>query len=340
MDSTTPELPAGYTARPATLDDIEEMTDLLNVASIAKSGAPDFTAEELRNDLSTPGFDLEQDCRLVLSPEGRIVAYQDVFAISSVPVHPFVWGRIHPEHLGRGIGTHLLRWGLVRARHVFARVPEDARVAARTMALHGWEPSRELLTAEGFDVIRHGFRMRIELDGEPVAPVWPDGITVHVYDHPRELEDAYRVVHESFRDHFGHIDEPFEPGLERFTHFFTKDDSFDPALWFVAREGDRMVGVSLCRRTDFEEPTAGHVSNLGVLRSHRRRGLGLALLRHSFEAFRARGRSAVTLGVDADSLTGAVRLYESAGMRVYRRTDTFELRLRPGRDLSTRSVEE
>jgi ribosomal protein S18 acetylase RimI-like enzyme len=41
---------------------------------------------------------------------------------------------------------------------------------------------------------------------------------------------------------------------------------------------------------------------------------------------------AVELGVDADNLTGALRLYRKAGMQVKRRIDLFEKELRPGRE--------
>jgi mycothiol synthase len=61
-----------------------------------------------------------------------------------------------------------------------------------------------------------------------------------------------------------------------------------------------------------------------VRRAWRRRGLGEALLRHSFAAFRRKGFTRGTLGVDASSVTGATRLYERAGMRVYRDTVFLE----------------
>jgi len=41
--------------------------------------------------------------------------------------------------------------------------------------------------------------------------------------------------------------------------------------------------------------------------------------------------------VDAENVTGALRLYEKAGMRPARRGDLYELLLRPGRDLATRT---
>jgi hypothetical protein len=49
---------------------------------------------------------------------------------------------------------------------------------------------------------------------------------------------------------------------------------------------------------------------------------------HSFQAFRQRGWTRGTLGVDASSPTGATRLYERAGMSAYRDTLFLE---RPAR---------
>jgi mycothiol synthase len=63
---------------------------------------------------------------------------------------------------------------------------------------------------------------------------------------------------------------------------------------------------------------------LGVRPRWRRRGLGLALLRHTFTEYHRRGHTRVGLGVDAENVSGAVRLYERAGMRVVRRHDTYE----------------
>jgi len=55
----------------------------------------------------------------------------------------------------------------------------------------------------------------------------------------------------------------------------------------------------------------------------RRRGVGHALLLRAFVDFHERGFRRVVLGVDAESPTGAVGLYESAGMRVLHRFDSY-----------------
>jgi ribosomal protein S18 acetylase RimI-like enzyme len=99
---------------------------------------------------------------------------------------------------------------------------------------------------------------------------------------------------------------------------------YDPELWFVAEADGAVAGISLCRMQDSGDPRHGWVSILGVLPAFRRRGLGAALLRHTFAVFAARGCTRVSLGVDAESTTGAVRLYERVGMRQVRRADTWE----------------
>jgi ribosomal protein S18 acetylase RimI-like enzyme len=45
--------------------------------------------------------------------------------------------------------------------------------------------------------------------------------------------------------------------------------------------------------------------------------VGTALLLHSFRAFQQRGLNIVGLGVDSDSPTNALVLYERAGMRPF-----------------------
>ena len=59
-------------------------------------------------------------------------------------------------------------------------------------------------------------------------------------------------------------------------------------------------------------------------KAHRRRGLALALLRHSFSDFRRRGFSKVGLGVDASNESRAVHLYESLDMQAERVYLTYE----------------
>jgi ribosomal protein S18 acetylase RimI-like enzyme len=94
-------------------------------------------------------------------------------------------------------------------------------------------------------------------------------------------------------------------------------------LTFMAFDGNEMAGAVVNRYRDI-----AWVWQLAVRPAWRKRGLGLALLLQSFTEFYQRGNRMVGLGVDSQSLTGATRLYEKAGMRVTRRYDTYEKVLR------------
>jgi hypothetical protein len=64
----------------------------------------------------------------------------------------------------------------------------------------------------------------------------------------------------------------------------------------------------------------------------------MAFLLTAFCEFYQRGKKRAGLGVDATSLTNATRLYEKAGMHVTQKYDTYELELRPGKDLMTKEI--
>ena len=149
----------------------------------------------------------------------------------------------------------------------------------------------------------------------------PDAITVRTF---RASEE--RVVYETAKEAWLDHSDPMTETFDEWSHWTLGRKNFDPELWFVATDGEEIAGISLCNRDESDE-NAGYVATLAVRRPWRRRGLGEALLLHSFNAFRARGWTRATLGVDASSPTGATRLYERAGMRVYRDTVFLERRI-------------
>ena len=106
------QLPAGYTARPATMDDLEDVVETINAAAREKIGGDKFNASDYRVDWETPDFNLETDTRLVISLDGQVAGIYEFWDNSEPHVRYVVWGRIHPEHEGLGIGTQMLAKGL------------------------------------------------------------------------------------------------------------------------------------------------------------------------------------------------------------------------------------
>jgi mycothiol synthase len=328
----------GYELRAATLEDVEAIVDLYNAYWEPMLGVRKVTLEDARNIFTTPGFDIDTSTRIVLEPEGEMAGCMIVVDLASPPVHPTVFGCVHREYERRGIGTELITWAEERARKAISRVPDGVRVSMRLDSGASHEPTRRLVERLGFEAARFGLFMAIELTTAPPEPRWPAGITLRTYQDLADVRALYHALDEAFKDSWGYVERPEDEGLARFEHRVIQDPAFDPTLWYLAMDGEEIAGVAGCDPQTGEDTEMSFVSILGVRRPWRRRGIGLALLHHAFGEFRRRGKKRVGLGVDAESLTGATRLYERAGMHVVRQIVTYEKELRPGEELGRESL--
>jgi len=332
-------LPEGFTSRPATMDDVEAAVALANACSIEQIGKPEWSVDRFRTDWQAPNLHPETDLWVVFTPEAELVGYAGVWDVGP-HVQVFGWGNVHPECRGQGIGTYLARWVERRARQSIPKAPVGARVVLQQQASSTDQAAQQLLFAQGYQLVRHSLHMVIEMDGPPPAPAVPEGLIIRPLIRGREERDTILALREEFSDHWGVVERPLEEEYEEWMHEFENDPDCDPSLWFVAVDGDRIAGTAFCFAKMTEDPEMGSLFAMGVRRPWRRRGLALALLHHCFGELYRRGRRGVSLDVDAQSLTGATRLYERAGMHIQRQHHQYEKELRPGRDLSTQSLED
>jgi ribosomal protein S18 acetylase RimI-like enzyme/N-acetylglutamate synthase-like GNAT family acetyltransferase len=210
---------------------------------------------------------------------------------------------------GRGLGAALVGLG-----ESCAHSAGVARVQAWTLAADG--AAAELFVGRGYREVRRFYDMAIELAEPPAAPILPDGLTLEVF-RTGDARAFHEALGEAFQDHWEHHPVPFEEWWEE----KQRAPGFDPTLWFVVRDGDELAATI---RNDPGRNGGGYVGALGVRRRWRGRGLGRALLLQTFGEFQRRGVARVTLGVDADSPTGATALYESVGMAVESEAIVFE----------------
>ncbi len=334
-----PTLKEGFVSRPISVDELEEVADLLNTYWELLIGMRKFTIDEVRGYMTMPGYDLEMSSRAVLSPDGQIIGFVVVIDLGTPPVHPVVFGCVHPDFERQGIGTFLVRWAEERARQAIARVPDGLRVSVQFNASSTHEPTKRLFERQGLNPIRYSLLMVADLDKAPPDPKWPDGLVVGTYQDYPNLEVFCRTVDETFQDHWGHVGSPIEDIVQRWQHRIENDKNIDLSLWFLVMDGDEVAAVARCEPCVGDNLEMGLVEVLGVRRPWRRKGLGTALLHHTFGEFYRRGHKQVSLGVDAGSLTGATRLYEKAGMRVVQQVARYEKELRPGKELGTRAIE-
>ncbi|HRQ37234.1 MAG TPA: GNAT family N-acetyltransferase [Chloroflexota bacterium] len=329
-------LPVGFTARPSILADAAAATEVFNAAAIKYSGQPAFGLDQTINFWKSPGFDMAQSSRVILAPDGRMAAQVDVDDTMSVPVAPRIWGRVHPDYEGMGIGTAVLVWAEQRARAVFGRVPAEAQVQLLVLGIPETAVStHQLLQKLSFRHVRDFYRMVIEFDHEPPLPVWPPGITLSNMAERPDYVPVAAAREEAFQDHWGHVSVPLPDAVENLRHWLENDLLHEPDGELLAMAGEEVAGLCLCRMGEYSDPDMGWVSVLAVRRPYRGQGLGKALLQQSFCQFYTRGFKRAGLQVDAQSLTGATRLYEKAGMRVQERVLDFEKELRPGKNMTT-----
>jgi mycothiol synthase len=310
-----------HAARWADLEPVAQL--ILDVCTNDGDATMAVSPEVLRNEWQTPGFNLETDTWVVITADGRVVGYEEFvnkYAHASLQGD----GYVHPDFMGQGIGTTMLRALEERARKEIELAAPEHRVYIRNGMSIGDTVAREIHEAEGYKPIRFFWRMEITLDTVPTTPIWPDSIELRPFDMDAHTYLVYRADEEAFLDHWGHTPHSFEGWKYR----TIECDDFDPSQWYIAWDGDQIAGFALDRYRNGH----GWVGSLGVRRPWRKRGLGLALLYHSFGEFYKRGKRTISLGVDAANPTGATRLYKKAGMHVAAEYVNYEKELRPGRE--------
>jgi mycothiol synthase len=270
--------------------------DIPVIVRLASEHSPEPRDEAtLRQEWSAPRVDLHADARVE----------DDAYVLVERLDEERAWMEVHgrPSHA-------LLDWTEARAAALGRKIFSGAWATNRAVL--------EGLEQRGFRLVRHSHRMLIDLaDGSP-EPVWPAGIVLRTFERGDERV-FYEVQQETFRDSWEPIDEPYD----EWAHWLLSPPTFVPDLWFLAQENGEPAGIAICH-PHRSRSQLGWIRILGVRRPWRRRGLGRALLLHAFAEFRKRGFTSAGLGVDAESLTGANRLYEEVGMRVASRFDIYE----------------
>lgn len=299
-------------------DDLEDVFALVTAADLALLGDTDWTEADLRREWAD--LDLASDAWVVEigGRTGGYAAFDDRGGGRLI-----VEGYVHPELIGRGIGSELIRATEERAAGEVPRYVDAPRVYLQNATADTSARAESFYTARGYAPSRYQFRMVADLEAEPEVPI-VEGVEIRTY-RPGEERPVHAVIQESFADHQPDF---HRRSFEEWSQRVFEEPDFDPRLCWVAVESGTVVGANVSawkRHGDW-----GWVASIGVLAPSRGRGIGEALLRAAFAEFWRRGERRVALGVDAGNAS-ATRLYERAGMRVFYRITLYEKELR-GRD--------
>ena len=322
--------------RPPREDDFAGYYALYRDQLIEEFGSCAMPPEEVREELSAPGYIWEEMMLLAVEREnGRPVAYVEVRAFHSPPVRPYCYGFVHPAYRGRGIGSDLVRRADALAARFIRDSPAEARVVLQAFSM--LDEGKTLLKHQGYRETRESHIMQIDFDPErpPVAPEWPQGYAIRSLADGLPLRTLLETVQESFRDHRGSVDEPIEKVIETWEHLIQANKSvYDPSLFCLLEFEGAPAGEIIIWTGSEEDEGKAFVQSLGVLPAFRRQGLGRTLLTYGFARAHQLGKHAVSLSVDGSSLTGADRLYRAAGMYPFRIFTALEKELRPGEEIT------
>jgi ribosomal protein S18 acetylase RimI-like enzyme len=305
------ELPAGWTVGtpdPDDLGDVRRLTKLLRDHEQAGRGWPGGGKEDVAVHL----HGLRTRENLVVRDEaGRIRA----------------WGSVHDRASGRMLFVHvvergldepvvracsdvLVDWAVGQAREVgAARGLPVQQIDTGTFADD--ERQHRLLAAAGFEKVRSWWQMRRSVTPGEAGLVddparWErDGVVVRLAEGDDDLRAVHDVLEAAFADHFNSKPETFDEFLFR----LREEPGHRWDHWWLAEVDGTPAGALV----GAESGSGSYVAYIGVVEAARGRGVAKGLLRTVIADAAVRGRDHVDLEVDADSPTGAERLYRALG---------------------------
>jgi mycothiol synthase len=311
--------------RPIGPADVPAWAALLAAIQAVDGGDEHFSEQDLREDFSDPYADFARGSVAVY--DGNTMAgFGSVLARSAAdPVHE-MWqqGGVHPAYRDRGLGGRLLDWAERAAVPLHRERYPGRPLALSAGCLSSNDGAVALHAAHGYRQARWFHGMTRDLAAPlPDVPA-PAGVQIVGFT-PERAADALLVRNEAFRDHWGST----EDTAGQWAHFLAYS-TFRPALSFLAYAGQEPLGIIFGHEYDAYTAATGRrdlsIPLVGTRRAGRKRGIASALLARALAEARAAGFDTASLGVDADSPTGALGLYERAGFTV---RETWIAELKP-----------
>jgi len=279
-----------------------------------------ITVEEmLQQERENPSFD----------PEGRFLAELDRSPVGAVHANVekqreerkgFVRFYVIPESRGKGIERQLVETAL---KELKARGMTTAQAFADYR-----EPDRiGVLEELGFKRVREFSMMEMDLAdaAQNIGESKQVAIRPLQKDRDEDIELFTWLLNETFKEHFN-----FRPDtVEEVRYFLFTDLYYNEAkeIFVAELDGESVgyVGAGIDAKYNLEKNVqAGDIFTIGVLKKYRRQGIGARLILHALEAFKAKGMTKATLGVDDYNPTKAIELYEKAGFKVKKKDVILE----------------
>ena len=278
-----------------------------------------MTVEEMMALEKSPDFEAEGRyiAELDDQPVGIVFAYVDKLREEKKGfVRSF---GVIPTHRGQGIEEKLADTALEEHKRrgmkvVQSGVDDDQKDVIRLWESLGFRLVRIFsLMTKNLAQVQSGVGENLEVAIKPVR---------------KDVDDDLKMVNwldnECFKEHFNWRPSP----VERTIYFVREDPFFKQQEWFFALLNQKRVGyigLGVDEKYNVERNTkCGWILDIGVLKPHRRTGIGTRLMLHGMSRLKAMGMNTAMLGVDDWNVTKAMKLYEKVGFKVAKKDLAYE----------------
>lgn len=215
-----------------------------------------------------------------------------------------------PEFRRKGIGRKL-------AEQAIASLKERGMQTIQVGAVLDKPAGAKLWESMGFKQVRVFSLMKRNLENTPSDIGENPNVQLRKLrkDSEEDLKLLTWLDNEAFKEHFNH-----RPHSVEETKFFVEEDPiFKEQEWlFTLLQGIPVgyVGVGVDRKFNEEKKIEyGWIMDIGVLKSHRLKGIGTRLMIEGMKLLQAKGMTEALLGVDDQNPTRAIKLYEKVGFK-------------------------
>jgi mycothiol synthase len=301
--------------RPIEPGDAGAWARLLAAIQAADQSWDFFSEQDVREEFADPRMDFPRGSMAVFDGDAMIGYGTLMVRDAADPVHEMhTSGGVHPDGRRRGLGRRLLEWAEQAAVPLHQSRYPDRPLSLCGACMENSAGARALYATRGYEPVRWFHGMIRDLSAEVPAVPLADGVEIVPFTLERS-EQVRLIRNEAFQDHRGST----ETSAEAWAHHIDTS-ALRPVFSFLAYDRGTPAGFVLSHEYDAYRAATGikelYIALVGTRRAARKRGLASALMTRALTDAQAAGFAAASLGVDADSPTGAVGLYRRLGFTV------------------------
>jgi ribosomal protein S18 acetylase RimI-like enzyme len=226
---------------------------------------------------------------------------------------------VAPEFRRRGIGRALAKKGIENLKERGMEIAEAEATLGKPGGVEFWEHL-------GFRQVRVFSLMKRSLEETPsgVGENRKVRLRTFVKGSLEDLKLINFLENEAFREHYN-----FRPHeVDETRYFLEQDPTFRDQEWLIAYLEDSpvgYVGLGIDAKSNREKNVkVGWIMDIGVLKPHRKEGIGARLLIEGMKRLKTKGMTEALLGVDDLNVTKAIRLYEKLGFVATRKDAAYQ----------------